>query len=127
MELLQGHCPSWYVRTHTLSLVALQYLVEPGCCPCNRGITIGDWRDPLDPYLDAQVIYSQFNKGKETLTAKHATKEEMTTPTGDGEQDGGTATPVPEKGVREREMTRKCDTLLEILEELAYIHSTIPL
>ena len=107
------------------------YTLEPGCCPCNRGITIGDWRDPLDPYLDAQVIYSQFSKGKNTLIEKYATKHDGTPPTRDNDQENGPATPVPTKeevkSPREREMTRKCDTLLEILEELAYHHSTVPL
>ena len=44
---------------------------EPGCSQCHRGITIGDWRDPLDPELDAQVIFSQFNQGKAALQKKY--------------------------------------------------------
>lgn len=43
----------------------------PGCSQCHRGITIGDWRDPLDPDLDAQVIYTQFSQGRSTLLKKY--------------------------------------------------------
>ena len=42
-----------------------------GCSMCHRGITIGDWRDPLDPDLDAQIIYSQFLQGKTALIKKY--------------------------------------------------------
>ena len=45
--------------------------VEPGCSQCHRGITIGDWRDPLDPDLDAQVIFSQFQQGRNALRKKY--------------------------------------------------------
>ena len=51
---------------------------EPGCSQCHRGITIGDWRDPLDPDLDAQVIFSQFNQGKAALQKKYLPGELIT-------------------------------------------------
>ena len=49
----------------------LLLLSEPGCSQCHRGITIGDWRDPLDPELDAQVLYSQFFQGRSALVANY--------------------------------------------------------
>ena len=58
-------------RTKKLSLNII--LPEPGCSQCHKGITIGDWRDPLDPDLDAQTIFSQFQQGKSTLMKKYLT------------------------------------------------------
>ena len=50
---------------------------EPGCSQCHRGITIGDWRDPLDPDLDAQVIFSQFHQGKSSIIKKYLSGEKF--------------------------------------------------
>ena len=62
----------YYIIFLFLLLSCYNYTVaEPGCSQCHRGITIGDWRDPLDPDLDAQVIFSQFNQGKSTLQKKY--------------------------------------------------------
>ena len=46
--------------------------IEPGCSQCHRGITMGDWRDPLDPDLDAQILFSQFLKGRQSLIKKYS-------------------------------------------------------
>ena len=43
---------------------------EPGCSQCHRGITMGDWRDPLDPDLDAQILFSQFLLGRAQMIRK---------------------------------------------------------
>ena len=32
---------------------------------------MGDWRDPLDPDLDAQIIFSQFLKGRTQMAKKY--------------------------------------------------------
>ena len=59
--------------------------IEPGCSPAHRSVTLGDWRDPLDPDVDAQTIFSQFNQcvdqlktkyleGKSSLTASSSTR-----------------------------------------------------
>ena len=32
---------------------------------------MGDWRDPLDPDLDAQILFSQFLKGRQSLIKKY--------------------------------------------------------
>ena len=57
-------------------ILHLVYL-EPGCSQCHRGITIGDWRDPLDPDLDAQVIFSQFQQGKSAIIKKYLPGREV--------------------------------------------------
>ena len=107
------------------------HLPEPGCCPCHRGITIGDWRDPLDPYLDAQVIYSQYQQGKSTLVQKYlGGKEEE----GEEEEEDITPIPSPTGGVGERGnpvdwSLLRCKSLtkelMTVLHELAYHHSQV--
>ena len=107
------------------------YPPEPGCCPCHRGITIGDWRDPLDPYLDAQVVYSQYQQGKSTLVQKYLGGKEE-----EGEEEDQDITPIPsptgvegERGnqvdwslLRSKSLTRE---LMTVLKELAYHHSQV--
>lgn len=96
---------------------------EPGCCPCHRGITIGDWRDPLDPYLDAQVLYSQYQQGREALTKSYSPppSEEGG---GDGE-DPSSSQPAKASGDNSR-MGLTYKRLVEVLDELAYHHSQVP-
>ena len=38
-----------------------------GCSSAHNSITLGDWRDPFDPDVDAQLIFSQFWLGKEQI------------------------------------------------------------
>ena len=38
-----------------------------GCSTAHNSITLGDWRDPFDPDVDAQLIFSQFWLGKEQI------------------------------------------------------------
>ena len=80
---------------------------------------MGDWRDPLDPYLDAQVIYSQYSQGRSTIVKKHlpgGVEEREESP-------GVTATPADGGASEESEKTQCCRNLLEVLDELAYHHS----
>ena len=96
---------------------------EPGCCPCHRGITIGDWRDPLDPYLDAQVLYSQYQQGREALT-KNYSPPPSEEGGGDGE-DPSSSQPAKASGDSSR-MGLTYKRLVEVLDELAYHHSQVP-
>ena len=80
---------------------------------------MGDWRDPLDPYLDAQVVYSQYSQGRDTLVKKYL-------PGGVEEREESpraTGTPNENGASEESEMTQCCRNLLEVLDELAYHHS----
>uniref|UniRef100_A0A1X7U651 Ras GTPase-activating protein n=2 Tax=Amphimedon queenslandica TaxID=400682 RepID=A0A1X7U651_AMPQE len=95
---------------------------EPGCCPCHRGITIGDWRDPLDPYLDAQVLYSQYQQGRETLTKNYSAPAESENP-----ENPDVPPPRPAKpGSDEARMQAAYGRLAEVLDELSYHHSQVP-
>lgn len=38
-----------------------------GCSTAHNSITLGDWRDPFDPDVDAQMIFSQFWLGKDQI------------------------------------------------------------
>ena len=38
-----------------------------GCSSAHNSITLGDWRDPFDPDVDAQIIFSQFWLGKDQI------------------------------------------------------------
>ncbi|KAK3771459.1 hypothetical protein RRG08_011393 [Elysia crispata] len=39
----------------------------PGCSPTYHGVVLGDWQDPLDPDVDAQIIYSQIAHCKDRI------------------------------------------------------------
>lgn len=45
-----------------------------GCSGANNSITLGDWRDPFDPDLDVQVIFSQFWLAKDQIKTLADTK-----------------------------------------------------
>ncbi|CAG5116470.1 unnamed protein product, partial [Candidula unifasciata] len=38
-----------------------------GCSPTYHGVVLGDWQDPLDPDVDAQIIYSQIANSKDKI------------------------------------------------------------
>jgi len=42
-------------------------LTDHGCSPAHNSITLGDWRDPLDPDVDIQNIFAQFWIGKDEI------------------------------------------------------------
>ncbi|KAK7497442.1 hypothetical protein BaRGS_00011284, partial [Batillaria attramentaria] len=39
----------------------------PGCSQTYNGVVLGDWQDPLDPVLDAQIIFSQLCHSRDWL------------------------------------------------------------
>ncbi|XP_055861424.1 rasGAP-activating-like protein 1 isoform X3 [Biomphalaria glabrata] len=41
--------------------------IAPGCSPTYHGVVLGDWQDPLDPDVDAQIIYSQIAHSKDKI------------------------------------------------------------
>lgn len=50
-----------------LSVLLTHSLTAPGCNKTHSQATLGDWRDPLDPDVEAQTIYAQLHNGRETL------------------------------------------------------------
>ena len=50
-------------------LINIFHLVDHGCSSAHNSITLGDWRDPLDPDVDAQNIFAQFWIGKDEIKA----------------------------------------------------------
>ncbi|KAL5016450.1 hypothetical protein ScPMuIL_006039 [Solemya velum] len=42
-----------------------------GCNKSHPCVTMGDWQDPLNPDLEAQVIYSQLHHGRDMLKQKY--------------------------------------------------------
>lgn len=42
-------------------------LTAHGCSKTYTKVTLGDWRDPLDPDIEAQTIYSQLYQGRDIL------------------------------------------------------------
>ena len=116
-------------------------VAEPGCSQCHRGITISDWRDPLDPDLDAQIIFSQFHKNRSALVKKYApsgddgsgsiSRDGSISPTsltsaGTGmgslqteEEGGGGANSL------DATLESSCHELLSTVDELWWQHSTV--
>ncbi len=134
-----------YIHTHTPPPPPL----APGCSQCHKGITIGDWRDPLDPDLDAQVILSQFMQGKSNLIKKYlplpleddsssSLRGGSNSPTSmtsfgatslqdhEGGVGGVGANAISSPGVAPTgtgHMEDYCRDLLEVVEELSWHHS----
>ena len=156
VDLLQNHFQPRYShlissRSYTWSLQVLlmrarththTHTPAPGCSQCHQGITIGDWRDPLDPDLDAQIIYSQFCQGKNTMLKKYlpsyeeegsaSTRDSSTSPTSmtsfgaislQDQDSGGGGAPLSAAG--QSAMETYCRDLLEVIEELSWHHSQI--
>ncbi|XP_064612151.1 rasGAP-activating-like protein 1 [Liolophura sinensis] len=46
-----------------------------GCSKTYTKVTLGDWRDPLDPDIEAQTIYSQLYQGRDILRCKYMETE----------------------------------------------------
>ena len=119
--------------------------LAPGCSQCHRGITIGDWRDPLDPDLDAQVIFSQFSQGRKSLLDKYlplpeencnsSLRDNSSSPTSmtssgaaslQDQQDGaGGGGGVALSSAGQSAMEDCCRDLLEVVETLSYHHTLI--
>ena len=116
------------------------FFPEPGCSQCHRGITIGDWRDPLDPELDAQVIITQYQQARSVLVKKHLPGEEDGS-SACGMRDGSSsptsmtscgATSLPEEGgsgateaATSPRMELACKELIRVLDDLSYQHGQI--
>lgn len=136
----------YYPSNISISLVPL--FPAPGCSQCHRGITIGDWRDPLDPDLDAQIILSQFMQGKSGLIKKYLplplddecsnslrggsnSPTSMTSSGATSLQDhdgggGGASNTVNSPGIQSyTNMEDCCRDLLEVVDELSWHHSQI--
>lgn len=62
-EVIESPCPT------PILCLCLPLWLEPGCSPAHRSVILGDWRDPLDPDVDAQTIFSQFSQGREVLVS----------------------------------------------------------
>lgn len=109
-------------------------LPEPGCSQCHRGITIGDWRDPLDPELDAQVIVTQYQQARSALIKKHLPGEEDGSCAREGSASPTSscgATSLPEEGggavevLSSPRMEHSCRDLIRVIDDLSYQHLQI--
>ena len=123
----------------------------------------------MDPYLDAQVIYSQYHQGRDTLASKYDPKKrqqgkennagtkdndsESLVPSGGGENasvssggdgegetgaieganvavtGGGGTDSITDQSVIDEDQKRMeaaYQSLVEVLDELAYHHSQVP-
>ncbi|XP_065890175.1 rasGAP-activating-like protein 1 isoform X2 [Dysidea avara] len=54
---------------------------DHGCSAAHNSITLGDWRDPLDPDVDAQIIFAQFWIGKDEIKSLVAQNHDNCTST----------------------------------------------
>ena len=51
----------------SIAMYVVLVVTAHGCSTAHNSITLGDWRDPFDPDVDAQLIFSQFWLGKEQI------------------------------------------------------------
>ncbi|XP_071789883.1 rasGAP-activating-like protein 1 isoform X1 [Asterias amurensis] len=65
-----------------------------GCSRAHNAATLGDWRDPLDPDVEAQIIYSQLRLGKDILRKKYLEESDAGSAVvrGEPEEDSGNGT-----------------------------------
>lgn len=81
----------------------------------------------MDPYLDAQVLYSQYQQGRETLNKNYMTKETSSNGTSNDQGDIDENEPVvKQEDEHQKKMSLCYSKLAEVLDELAYHHSQVP-
>ena len=88
-------------------------------------VTLSDWRDPLDPDSEAQMIFTQLLQSRDELQKKFLETTEPQKNSLDSDTDKDEQT--PEKNVQasstasEKAMATK---LLEVIDELEKAHKT---
>ncbi|XP_036908045.1 rasGAP-activating-like protein 1 isoform X1 [Sturnira hondurensis] len=92
-----------------------------GCSRTHSAVTLGDWRDPLDPDAETQMVYRQLLLGRDQLRMKFLEDYSMdTSPEEDAGKDsssmGGACSETLD---RQREAAGR---LLEVLEDLDRAH-----
>ncbi|XP_036989378.2 rasGAP-activating-like protein 1 isoform X3 [Artibeus jamaicensis] len=92
-----------------------------GCSRTHSAVTLGDWRDPLDPDAETQVVYRQLLLGRDQLRMKFLEDYNMdTSPEEDaGKDPSSVGGACPETLDRQREAAGR---LLEVLEDLDRAH-----
>ncbi|KAF6082687.1 RAS protein activator like 1 [Phyllostomus discolor] len=92
-----------------------------GCSRTHSAVTLGDWRDPLDPDAETQMVYRQLLLGRDQLRMKLLGDCSMdTSPEEDAGRDSGSMEGTcPEALDRQREAAGR---LLEVLEDLDRAH-----
>ncbi|XP_020662756.3 rasGAP-activating-like protein 1 isoform X1 [Pogona vitticeps] len=86
-----------------------------GCSRTHSAVTLGDWSDPLDPDVEAQMVYRQLLLGRDKLREKHQefVKKEPTQEQGSGAQKGSDAN---------SQRTAMAARLLEVIQALEQAH-----
>lgn len=92
-----------------------------GCSRTHSAVTLGDWRDPLDPDAETQMVYRQLLLGRDQLRMRLLGDCSMdTSPEEDAGKDSGSMEGAcPEALDRQREAAGR---LLEVLEDLDRAH-----
>ncbi|KAM5311721.1 rasGAP-activating-like protein 1 isoform 1-T1 [Glossophaga mutica] len=92
-----------------------------GCSRTHSAVTLGDWRDPLDPDAETQMVYRQLLLGRDQLRMKFLEGCSMdTSPEEDAGKDSSSMEGAcPEALDRQREAAGR---LLEVLEDLDRAH-----
>ena len=98
-----------------------------GCQLTHTHVTLSDWRDPLDPDSEAQMIFTQLLQSRDELRKKFlGTKELQNDPQESSDTVKGQQTPV--KNAETSTATTKeavATKLLEVIDELEKAHEAI--
>lgn len=98
-----------------------------GCQLTHTHVTLSDWRDPLDPDSEAQMIFTQLLQGRDELRKKFlGTKELQNDPQESSDTVKDQQTPV--KNAETSTATTKeavATKLLEVIDELEKAHEAI--
>ncbi|KAL8576071.1 hypothetical protein ACOMHN_001421 [Nucella lapillus] len=89
----------------------------PGCSQTYNGVVLGDWQDPLDPVLDAQIIFSQLHHTHDTLRKRQHDLRVQLARSEDGSREGPggeTSAPSQQLNVLSR--------ILDGIDQLAMSH-----
>ena len=80
-------------------------------------MTLSDWRDPLDPDCEAQMIYSQLLLSRDELKRKYAEAPETTSEVESGEPRKSDVAPSKSSDAR-----AAATRLFEVIDELEEAH-----
>lgn len=93
----------------------------PGCSQTYNGVVLGDWQDPLDPILDAQIIFSQLHHTHDTLRKRQHDLRVQMARSEDGSQQGAQEKEEGESTSPSRQL-HVLSRILDVIDQLAMSH-----
>ncbi|XP_070204929.1 rasGAP-activating-like protein 1 [Littorina saxatilis] len=91
----------------------------PGCSQTYNGVVLGDWQDPLEPVVDAQIIYSQLRHSHDTLKKRqHELRKQL------AQTEQSAAEGADDKNQQLSQQLRVVSRILDVVDQLDMSHET---